>query len=127
MSAPRVLCPATALRRWNFDDIAPDLTVHPHVEVREVQLSPLGTHMTFVRMYGGMGAKIEGTRHPHEHESVVVLKGYVIANIGGLEYEGGPRTVFDIRMGEVHGYTPKDRCLVELLAIYNPPAPVSFI
>jgi quercetin dioxygenase-like cupin family protein len=115
-----MLPPFNTVLGWNFDDIVPDLTVHEHVEVREVGLDARGPHMTHVRMHGGLGAKIVGTVHPDEHEYVLVLTGQVEANIGGNLKQGGPGTIFNIPCGVEHGYRPIDHGLVEVLAIYAP-------
>jgi quercetin dioxygenase-like cupin family protein len=108
------------LRTWHLSDLEPDETVHRNVQIRESQLSPLGAHVTHVLIRGDRGAKIAGTVHPDEHETIYVVSGLVVADIGGRCYEGQPGTYFDIPKGVVHGYTPLCGYVVELLAIYVP-------
>ena len=123
------------LSRWTVQDVVPDTGVHAHVEVRELQFDSRGTHVTHVRLYGERGAKIVGTVHDDEHETIYVLRGYVIADIDGQRHYGGPGTIFNIPAGATHGYTPiapsmperimasslgTESGVVELLAIYNP-------
>ncbi|HKX24381.1 MAG TPA: cupin domain-containing protein [Candidatus Saccharimonadales bacterium] len=122
------------LARWTIDDVTPDTGVHVNVEVRELQFDPRGVHMTHVRIYGGRGAKIVGTVHDDEHETIYVLRGAVVADIDGQRHTGLPGTIFNIPAGAVHGYTPirlpssglvammtgEEPDVVELLAIYNP-------
>lgn len=104
---------------WQIDDVAPDCTVHPHVEVREIQLDSRGVHLTHVRM--NPGAVIEGTVHEDEHETILVLKGRVYARFDGKDHYGEPGTLFNIPRGATHGYYPlTDNETVELLAIYMP-------
>jgi quercetin dioxygenase-like cupin family protein len=123
------------LGRWTVQDVVPDTSVHAHVEVRELQFDPRGTHVTHVRLYGGKGAKIVGTVHDDEHETIYVLRGNVVADIDGQRHYGSPGTIFNIPAGATHGYTPiaptmpelimansfgTEPGVVELLAIYNP-------
>lgn len=108
-----------ALLAWNLDNVEPDTTVHPNVEIRDMGLDPRGAHLTHVRMLPG--SQIVGTVHPDEHEYVWVLQGAVTANIGGQIVPGAPGTNFNIEAGLEHGYVPVDpEGVVELLAIYMP-------
>lgn len=96
-----------------------DTTVHDNVEVREFTTAPGAPRMAHVTIYGELGAKIVGTTHDDEHESVVVLSGPVIADIGGVEQYGETGAVFDIPPGVVHGYRPARATTVALLAVYR--------
>jgi quercetin dioxygenase-like cupin family protein len=113
-----------ALSKWNLGDVTPDTTIHRGVEVREVQMDPRGAHLTHVRIYGERGARIVSTVHDDEHETIVVLRGLVTADINGVKHPGMPGTIFNIPRGAVHGYTPMLQsgplATVELLAIYQP-------
>jgi quercetin dioxygenase-like cupin family protein len=104
----------------NMEDLPADTTVHDNVEVREFRTAPGAPHLAHVTIHGEFGARIEGTVHPDEHESVVVLRGPVIADIDGVEQHGETGAVFDIPPGVVHGYRPARPITVTLLATYHP-------
>lgn len=104
----------------NMADLPADTTVHQNVEVREFQTAPGAPRLAHVTIHGEFGARIVGTTHPDEHESVVVLSGPVIADIDGVEQYGETGAVFDIPPGVVHGYRPARPTTVTLLATYLP-------
>ena len=112
--------PTQAPAVTNMASLPADTTVHENVEVREFQTAPGAPRLAHVTIHGGLGARIVGTTHPDEHESVIVLSGPVIADINGVDQYGEAGAVFDIPPGVVHGYRPANPTTVTLLATYPP-------
>ena len=103
----------------NMAALPADTTVHENVEIREFQTAPDAPRLAHVTIHGELGARIMGTTHPDEHESVIVLSGAVIADINGVDQYGEVGAVFDIPPGVVHGYRPAESVTVTLLATYR--------
>lgn len=107
-----------SLQSWIVEMVAPDITTHRNVEIREIGLDTRGARLVHVRMHPG--SRIVGTVHEYEHEYVVILKGRVTIDVSGRIIQGKPDVIVNVPAGTSHGYMPVDDEIVEMLAIYRP-------